>query len=359
MQTKERYDWADFMRGIMMFMVVLYHSEVYYGPKHSWSWFFEPVFLSGFFFISGYLFTRDITIVSLTSKIKQVVRSIIIPYFFFTLVMALPKVLVGHAGMSLLMIDIILLRASWFVITIGVLQIIYAFLLNKTPSIKKLLIATLVMFGIGYAMALMYKANPSWLHDNRWLNSPEQPNRLPLCINIAVIQSPFFLFGILYRKNEMKWSIPMGKTGFLISSILYLVFYVVIDHKYWGSVMWVAGDYYENILLIFIYAILGIWSMMCISKIIRSWKPINYIGKHSILFYFLNGGALTAVSALMKLVHYLDPNNYWNQFLIAIIATALMFPCVWFINKYLPLLKGDKESFNRLSERLGVKGLIG
>lgn len=66
-----------------MFLVVLYHSEVYYGFGHSWSWIFEPFFLSGFFFISGYFFTRDITKVDFMSKFKQVFRAIIVPYFIF------------------------------------------------------------------------------------------------------------------------------------------------------------------------------------------------------------------------------------------------------------------------------------
>lgn len=33
MAYKVRYDWADFMRGLMMFMVILYHSEVSIAMK--------------------------------------------------------------------------------------------------------------------------------------------------------------------------------------------------------------------------------------------------------------------------------------------------------------------------------------
>lgn len=352
--VNNRFDWADFMRGIMMFLVILYHSEVYYGTGHSLSWIFAPFFLSGFFFISGYLFSNNTNNVDFVAKIKQVIRSIIVPYFFFTIIMALPKVLSGHARIYQLLIDIILLRASWFVITIGILQLIYAFLLSRKQSLTRVAISTSAMFIIGYMFVLLYRDVPSWLHENRWLNSPELPNRLPLCINLAFVQSPFFLFGLFFRRYENKCGILLGKIGFLVPLLLYVILYVLIDHKYWGSGMCVAVDEYENILLVYIYAMIGIWSLMCFSRIVQQIKLINYIGKHSILFYFLNGGALTIVSVLMKRFPYFDSNLYWNQILVAIIATVVMFPMVWLINKYLPLLRGDKKAFNRLSSDLEI-----
>lgn len=135
----QRYDWADFMRGIMMFLVVLYHSEVYYGPGHSWSWIFEPFFLSGFFFISGFLFTKDITKVDFKSKFKQVFRAIIVPYFIFVVMMALPKIALGHSNAQQIFIDIVMLRASWFVIAIAVMQLIYSVVLCIKSSVGVLL----------------------------------------------------------------------------------------------------------------------------------------------------------------------------------------------------------------------------
>lgn len=77
-------------------------------------------------------------------------------------------------------------------------------------------------------------------------------------------------------------------------------------------------------------------------------------GKYLVLFYFLNGGVLTIVSPVMKKLSFLDPNLYLNQFLVAVISTAAMFPIVWFINKYLPIITGNKDSFNRLSNTLRI-----
>lgn len=136
-----RYAWADFMRGIMMFLMVLYHSEVYYGPRHSWSWIFEPFFLSGFFFISGFLFTKDITTkVDFKSKLKQVFRAIIVPYFIFVVMMALPKIALDRSNAQQILIDIVMLRASWFVIAIAVMQLVYSFILCIKSSVRNIIV---------------------------------------------------------------------------------------------------------------------------------------------------------------------------------------------------------------------------
>lgn len=355
MATSQHYDWADFMKGILMFLVVLYHSEVYYGPGHTWSWIFEPFFLSGFFFVSGYLFTKDITGVSLKAKLKQTFRAIIVPYFVFVILLAIPKVIIGHAALKQIIIDILMLRASWFVIAIAVMQLMFALVLKIKPSISNLLIATGVFFVIGYLFVLMYRDCPQWILDSPWLYSAELPNRLPGCINLALVQSPFFAFGILFRHYEK--NIPerlFGGGYMIISFLLYAILYLWIDHKYIGSSMCVVTDSYNNILLIFLIGIIGIWAIMCISHQIKCWRPVNYIGRYSLLFYFLNGGVLTIVSPVMKKLSFLDPNLYLNQFLVAVISTAAMYPMVWFINKYLPIITGNKDSFNRLSKTLRI-----
>lgn len=357
MVASQRYDWADFMKGILMFLVILYHSEVYYGPGHTWSWVFEPFFLSGFFFISGYLFCKDIRNVSFISKLKQTFRAIVVPYFIFVLLLAIPKVIIGHAGLKQIVIDILLLRASWFVISIAVMQLLFATVLKIKATITNLLFATGIFFLIGYLFVLLFRDCPQWILNNPWLYSEELPNRLPACINLALVQSPFFALGILFRHYEK--NIPeriFNGGGYLIISIfLYVVLYIWIDHNYIGSSICVAVDEYNNILMIFLIGIIGIWAMMCISHKIKYCKPINYVGKYSILFYFLNGGVLTIVSPIIKKISLLDPNLYLNQLIVAIISTAVMFPMVWFINKYLPVIIGNKDSFNKLSKTLGLK----
>lgn len=185
-----------------MILVVVYHSQSYYYTGYKWSWVFEPVFLSGFFFVSGFLFCRDIMNVEIKTKAKQVLRGIVFPYFCFMLLIAFPKVLLGRADSHQLIIDIFLMRASWFVVAVGVMQLIYAMMLKICPTVKVLVFGTIIMFILGYALVVMYRNPPVWLLTNPCLHSGELPNRLPACINLAIVQSPFFLLGIIYRRHE-------------------------------------------------------------------------------------------------------------------------------------------------------------
>lgn len=213
------------------------------------------------------------------------------------------------------------------------------------------------MFLLGYALVVIYRDLPDWFVENPWLQSKDLPNKLSAYANLAFVQSPFFALGILFRhfENRIPKYLIENKKYLIMTLLLYIVMYIYIDYSYIGSSMSISTNHYNNILFIFFIGLLGIWALMCISFRVQNWKPINYIERYSILFYFLNGGVLTFVSPLMKKFAFLNPDNYFNQFLVAVIATAIMFSCVWFINKYLPILSGSKDGFNKLSKKIGLK----
>ena len=117
----ERFEWIDFSRGLLMALVFVYHSEVYYYHDHSYSWMFTPFFLTGFFFVSGFLFSKDIQNVSIKSKVKQIFRGLLIPYLIFESLLFIPKILTGRGSAYQLLGDVLLFRGSWFIIAIGVM----------------------------------------------------------------------------------------------------------------------------------------------------------------------------------------------------------------------------------------------
>lgn len=350
-----RYEWADFLRGLLMILVVIYHSESYYYTGYKWSWVYQPVFLSGFFFVSGFLFCHDIQQVCLKKKVKQVLRGILFPYFVFMLLMAAPKIMVGHAEAKQLMIDILMLRASWFVIAVGAMSLLYAIILKISPSEKALFVGTIVMFTLGYALVVIYRNPPFWLTDNPWLHSKELPNRLPGCINLAFVQSPFYLLGILFRRHETQFKKYLGKSYLIPVSFLYVVLWGIIDHCFIGSYAIVAIDSYKNIFLVYLYAMVGIWALLCLGYLVQCWAPINYIGRYSILFYFLNGGILTITAAILKRVPGLNSAHLYSQLICVLMAVGLLFIATFIITRWFPVLTGEKSAFNKWSERLGFR----
>lgn len=298
-----RKDWCDLARGFLMFLVFVYHSEVYYGNEHTWSWTFMPFFLTGFIFLSGYFFCSDFSKVSLSGKCFQVIRSIVIPYLCFMFVFFIPKVLFVLDDSMQQLIDIILFRASWFVVVIGVLQIVYAIIMQNA-SMWKLIASTIIMFAIGYAIVVIYRFRPDFIFSNIWLESHQLPGRLPLCINLALVLSPFYLFGILYRKYEDRIKLPIS-WGFLITILLIYIAVWTMDHFFIGSYAIFAVDAFNNILLIYVYALIAIACIIVASKKIDRLPLLNYVGKFSLLFYYFNGMALTMLVKTNGRLHIL------------------------------------------------------
>lgn len=75
----QRVTWIDAMRGVCMFMVILYHS----GAPVEYDKFLIPFFLSGFFFLSGYLFYTPGSRWDWKHKLIRVIETLLIPYLLY------------------------------------------------------------------------------------------------------------------------------------------------------------------------------------------------------------------------------------------------------------------------------------
>lgn len=212
-QVEQRKGWLDLSRGFLMCLVFLYHSTSFYkaGVEYNqYSWLFTPIFLTGFFFVSGYLFTSDWENISIKRKWLQVARGILIPYFLFMALFLLPKLILLRYDWRETVMDIVLLRASWFVIVIGVLQLLYAITWKYCNKVAPFILISLVYTAIGYGCILLYRELPEWIVHNPILHSSSMPGCMPVCVNLAFLSAPFFALGILYRKYERKLKLNAG-----------------------------------------------------------------------------------------------------------------------------------------------------
>lgn len=352
-----RYDWIDFARGFLMIMVFIYHSEVYYYNEHTYSWMFVPFFLTGFFFVSGFLFTRNLNSVDFYSKVKQVFRGIVTPYLIFETLITFPKIVIGRVDSVQAIIDIILFRGSWFIIAVGVMQILYAFVLARWSTMKRLFIWSSVFFVLGLVLcSIYYPSSPfrETIVNNKILYSSDLPSRLPLCLNLALLNCPYFALGIYCRRHEFKLQ-ELCKSKYLLhSTLLFVVLYIVVDHLYIGSYWNGASGTYHNLPLMILYSILGIWMVLCFSSSIKNIGIVNYIGRYSILFALMNGGGLVTASLIINKFGSFEPSNYWCQLLVALISIFVVYLASLLINRFIPIIRGDKASFNYWSKKFGL-----
>lgn len=360
---EQRKGWLDLSRGVLMCLVFLYHSTSFFKAGvdyNQYSWLFTPIFLTGFFFVSGYLFTSDWDNISIQRKWLQVVRGILIPYFLFMALFLLPKLILLRYDWRETVMDIVLLRASWFVIVIGVLQLLYAITLKCCKRVVAFILISLAFSVIGYGCILFYRELPEWFVHNPILHSASMPGCMPVCVNLAFLSAPFFSLGILYRKYEKKLKLNIG-FGF---GLLLLIAYfggVIVDHYTMGTSFAYSSCACNNYLLNLIYFLLAITAIIAIGKNVNFIRPLNYIGANTLLFYYLNILMLRAVGMaynqaidLFHVGHVKEAIGYGNYIIVALIAIFATFPLVWFINKYLPLLTGKKEAYNKISRILNL-----
>lgn len=77
--TPARIDWIDSMRGIFIFLVILYHS----GAPIEYVKFRTPFVMSGFFFLSGYLFYAPEKPWDWRYKLIRIAESLLLPYLLY------------------------------------------------------------------------------------------------------------------------------------------------------------------------------------------------------------------------------------------------------------------------------------
>lgn len=127
-----RIVWVDIARGLAMLTILWAHTSVYYADGFASSYTLTVLnALAVFFFVSGYLFMSPDKQFSVGNKMRSVLRSLVVPYFIFTLAMAFPKAVVHGSEVDLMSLIKPVLNgdASWFVSSLIVVQVYYCLVL--------------------------------------------------------------------------------------------------------------------------------------------------------------------------------------------------------------------------------------
>ena len=124
----QRIGWIDFLRGVSMILILVFHTEVYFKEFNVTPYYiYTTNAIVLFYFISGYLNHHS----ALHSSLRRIVRSLLIPYFVFTSLIALPKVFIRGSEINLADIAVHILsgRASLFIVALMVAELMFILLL--------------------------------------------------------------------------------------------------------------------------------------------------------------------------------------------------------------------------------------
>ena len=315
MQTK-RVGWIDFLRGFSMILILAFHTEVYYKNCNTPYYIYTTNAIILFYFISGYLFFRYKTY-EYKKRIKNIVRSLLLPYFIFTSLIAIPKIVIRNDEINLIeiIINIITGRASWFIAALIVAESVFSILLWVSHGKHIWLTITAILSFISYYFVSFHQHN-YW----QWQD--------------ALLTLDFLYIGYVYHQYN-KYFITIKKP--LFSFILVFILVLIKVYEYHLNLP-MRNIAIENAPLFLVDS--GVWLLFVISIInyIPRSQMIEWTGQHCIVYYFLCGGCPLIVSMLMNKVGLPYDGIFWHFLFVFVVVYSLTTCLTYFIYKYVPFI---------------------
>lgn len=312
------------MRGLAMLSILLFHTEMYYVGNDilPYAMFVENA-LALFFFLSGYLFVSASHPFLISAKMQSVLRRLIIPYLFFTLLIAIPKAWVHHNELSLgtIFTPIVTGKASWFVAALILAEIYYAliqYLLGKccVSKCRQFFFEACCM--LSPVICCIYFTPPIDI------------------LSVTAIALVFIFAGRMFRMLEHRMS--FDQRGWVIAGIALLLFCMKL-YEFKANVFMIFFDihidsfplFYADTLLSCLLVIALFKKMQGISLRLLSWT-----GRHSLVIYFFSGGVPICVAHIMPAY-----NGSLCLLLVAFLLVWILASIIaWGVYKFLPWIVG-------------------
>ena len=316
----ERVGWIDFLKGIAMILILVFHTEVYYKQHDVTPYYiYTTNTIVLFYFISGYLFFRN-GLFQWRKRITSIVRSLLIPYFIFTTLIAIPKLLIRQMDVNWTEIatNIITGQASWFIAALIVAETVFSIVLWITRGKQVWLSSMALLCFITYYL-IPFNQHNYW----QWQD--------------ALLAVTFLYLGyVFHRYKDVLHTINNPLYSLLL--LLVLIFIKIYEYHTDFPMRNVA---IENMPLFM--ADVVAWLLLVISVIpyIPHCRMIEWTGQHCIVYYFLCGGCPLIISMLMSKLNFAYEDYLYRYMLTLLLVYMLTTALTWLIYRYFPFLTGN------------------
>ena len=313
----KRIGWIDFLRGFSMILILVFHTEVYYkGEEIATPYYvYTTNAIILFYFISGFLLYKD-TAFQIKRKLQAIGRYLLLPYFVFTSLLAVPKLLIRNSEINFSEIasNIILGNASWFIAALIIAEVLFSLLLWISRGKERWLSTVALLCFISYYL-LPFNQHSYW----QWQD--------------ALLAFDFLYLGYLYNKHKAVFNtINKPYISLLLLSILILI--KVYEYQVDLPMRNIA---IENAPLFLADAITWLLLIVSLIPFIPNNKLIEWTGRHSITYYFLCGGCPLIVAMTMNIIGFAYEGYFYRFILAFILVYILASLLTWLINRYVPL----------------------
>lgn len=323
--VENRKTWADAVRGVAFAMVIYSHNPYCNSKIMS---LFAPVFLTSFFFISGYFYKDGF---SFKQILEQRTRTLLIPYFSLGLLMILMNYFLSfteYISFYDRFMGLVLLNGTneilWFVGSLYVYSLLFFFVRKIDKSNKVLLIVSIFLFTVN----CLYTHTINGIH-------------IPWHIDTFGFACSYMGLGFLYKKNEAKIDRYFNKFKVFLLLLLYILVIYVLD---WQYISYFGSNKLIDSLFI---TTLGLIILVYFSKYYFFCSSFFVFMGQNTLFYFAFHSKINSILAVvfnkifqMGLIQESYVTTFFLGFVfVLIISLVLIYPAK-IVNNYLPALIG-------------------
>lgn len=319
---QNRIHWLDSLRGLCMMAILYDHTRIYYIGNNAIRNLYITDALYLFFIISGYFIYKPNGEVCVKHKMKSILRTLVIPYFIFTTAMAIPKAVANGRELDLIGIttDILTGQASWFVAALAVAEILFISALKIVKRNIKWLFAVCITTSIASIWLSTVTSYCFWQTDK------------------ALMAMLYLFIGYAYHKyesnirNDIKWIVVC------LLAFVFLKIYVV-----WADITLTIFNI-SNYVVSAANVVIGCLAMFGLFRNLPPCRMLEWIGKHSLVYYFLCGGVPLLVSKLAAHVGFYYNNSHVRVFVAFAIVLIVSTILTWTIYRYIPFVTGRRRS---------------
>jgi fucose 4-O-acetylase-like acetyltransferase len=322
MAAANRIAWIDYVKGVCMLFVILYHVMCIYVGDSLWAYSFKPFFITSFFFISGYLtYQGGVNRNKCKQSVISVIRRLVVPYFIFTTLIWIPKAISHGNEVSVMayLKDVLGGYASWFVAALIVVRLLMVLFNSVSNKWSQVIFQCGGCFVFGVVLT-------------KYCNC-----RFPWFANYGMISMLYIAIGILSRKYSL--FVNDGRLVFkLITVALLYAAFVVLTFVYcpYLYVYELSSSNFslDRLILYIPISFVGIFLIVLLCRLLpEKISPLRNIGRDSLIYYFLNGAIITTLTALANKLF--EPSTL-IAILIFFVTVVMLHIISPIINKYFP-----------------------
>lgn len=309
---QKRIEWIDQFRGILFLFVLICHTKL--TPPFL-KYLYDPIFLTGFFFLSGFLYKDK----SVEVKMKSIFNGLVAPFLLYSLLwggISLLQTFNPNVAMDTIVVTLLGGDTIWFIPCLILVEVLYVMLykcFKGKSDVTCIILAIIALF------------TTSFFHIDFdvW------------CWQTALFALGFYAYGHLFKERLL------NKRNTAIGVCSYIVLCLIA-----GNLGWLDGiDMHRHrygVPIVFL-CLSTIGCLVCVSLIrfLPSANMLVEFGKYTLFMFPFHSIILHYVLKVLYNLHEM-PDVLLLLLSVTITSTISLFS-VRYIYRYVPALGGKKK----------------